>query len=146
MCPGPSCQWRQPHRRSHPLTTRRLADEAEAVDPNDVAALEAFLSKHASQLHPNHYNLLGVKHSLSQVYGKVHGYLIHELPDALLERKLTICRDIMRIFDVLEPGISRLRGEPFTEPHVAGILELVPFTINTLPSQVSPCTRCTPRS
>ena len=89
----------------------RLSDEAESLDPNDVEGLEAFLRKYSDRLHPNHFHLLGAKHSLSQVYGKVHGYLIHQLPAALLERKLTICRDILRIFDVLEPGMSRLRGE-----------------------------------
>ncbi|KAK3926931.1 SET domain-containing protein SmydA-8, isoform A [Frankliniella fusca] len=89
----------------------KLTDESEALDHNDVMGLEGFLVKHAARLHPNHFVLLGAKHSLSQVYGKVQGYLIHQLSDALLERKLTICREILRIFDVLEPGVSRLRGE-----------------------------------
>lgn len=95
----------------------KLTDEADALDPNDVHGLEAFVSKYSSQLHPNHYHLLGAKHSLSQVYGKVHGYLIHQLPDELLERKLAICRDIMKTFDVLEPGVSRLRGITLYEMH-----------------------------
>ncbi|KAE8741891.1 hypothetical protein FOCC_FOCC012543, partial [Frankliniella occidentalis] len=95
----------------------RLTDESEALDHNDVVGLEGFLVKHAARLHPNHFLLLGAKHSLSQVYGKVQGYLIHQLPDALLERKLTICRDILSIFDLLEPGVSRLRGITLYEMH-----------------------------
>ncbi|XP_026285722.1 SET domain-containing protein SmydA-8 isoform X2 [Frankliniella occidentalis] len=95
----------------------KLTDESEALDHNDVVGLEGFLVKHAARLHPNHFLLLGAKHSLSQVYGKVQGYLIHQLPDALLERKLTICRDILSIFDLLEPGVSRLRGITLYEMH-----------------------------
>ncbi|KAJ1529909.1 hypothetical protein ONE63_006638 [Megalurothrips usitatus] len=95
----------------------KLADESEALDTNDVSALEGFIAKYSPRLHPDHYALLGAKHSLSQVYGKVHGYLIHQLSDALLQRKLAICRDILRVFDVLDPGVSRLRGITLYEMH-----------------------------
>ncbi|XP_034250401.1 SET domain-containing protein SmydA-8 isoform X2 [Thrips palmi] len=111
-CPG----YEMPAAQARELIDK-LTDEAEAIDPNDVAGLEAFVAKYSPRLHPNHYHLLGAKHSLSQVYGKVHGYLIHQLPDDLLERKLNICKDILRVFDILEPGVSRLRGITLYELH-----------------------------
>lgn len=56
--------------------------------------------------------MLGIKYSLSQLYGKVEGFMIHEMSNALLQRKQDICKELMKVFDVLEPGMSRLRGMP----------------------------------
>lgn len=72
--------------------------------------MELFLEKFRNVLHPTHYLCLGVKLSLSQLYGKIKGYIIHELSDDLLVRKQEICEEILKIFDVIEPGFSRLRG------------------------------------
>lgn len=73
--------------------------------------MELFLQKYRNVLHPTHYLCLGVKLSLSQLYGKVNGYLIHELRDELLYRKMEICKEILKAFDVVEPGFTRLRGQ-----------------------------------
>jgi hypothetical protein len=35
---------------------------------------------------------------------------LDDLPDILLERKIEICKDILSVADVTEPGLSRLRG------------------------------------
>ncbi|KAF4518907.1 hypothetical protein B566_EDAN006745, partial [Ephemera danica] len=83
----------------------RLGDEAEVIDPNSVQQLE------------QHYLMLGVKHSLSQVYGKVAGFLINDLSEEQLKRKRDICREILPVFDILEPGMSRLRGVTLYELH-----------------------------
>lgn len=82
----------------------------EAIDGNDVEGYESFLHRYRNVLHPNHYHCLSVKHSLSQLYGKINGYMIHQMPPNLLERKREICEDILKVFDILEPGCSRLRG------------------------------------
>lgn len=81
------------------------------IDCNDVEGMEKFLEKYRNVLHPTHYLCLGVKLSLSQLYGKITGFIIHELSDDLLIRKQNICKEILKIFDVIEPGFSRLRGE-----------------------------------
>lgn len=73
--------------------------------------MEQFLQKYRNVLHPTHYICLSVKLSLSQLYGKVKGYLIHELPDELLERKRDVCKEIIKVFDIVEPGFTRLRGK-----------------------------------
>nr|CAD7593204.1 unnamed protein product [Timema genevievae] len=91
------------------LLLEKIADEVEALDANDIEAMEGFLQKYRNVLHPNHYHCLGVKHSLSQLYGKIQGYMINELPDKLLHRKRDVCRELLRVINVLEPGYSRLR-------------------------------------
>lgn len=91
----------------------RLTDEFELIDANDVRGFENFLHKYRNVLHSTHYLCLSAKHSLSQLYGKVVEYMIHQMPEAELNRKIDICRDLMKVFDVIEPGYSRLRGELF---------------------------------
>lgn len=87
-----------------------MTDEYEAVDASDVLGYENFIHKYRNVLHPTHYLCLSSKHSLSQLYGKVENYMIHEMPEEELQRKIEICRDLMKVFDVIEPGLSRLRG------------------------------------
>nr|CAD7259157.1 unnamed protein product [Timema shepardi] len=99
------------------LLLERIADEVEALDANGIEAMEGFLQKYRNVLHPNHYHCLGVKHSLSQLYGKIQGYMINELPDKLLHRKRDVCRELLRVINVLEPGYSRLRGIILYELH-----------------------------
>ncbi|GBP27659.1 SET domain-containing protein SmydA-8, isoform A [Eumeta japonica] len=99
------------------LLLKRLTDEFEQIDANDVRGFEAFLHKYRNVLHTTHYLCLSAKHSLSQLYGKVAEYMIHEMPDEELNRKIAICRDLMGVFDIIEPGYSRLRGVTLYELH-----------------------------
>lgn len=94
---------------------RRITQELESLDNNNIRSLETFLQKYRNVLHPTHYLCLSAKLSLSQLYGKIKGYLIHELPDELLERKRDICKEIIKVFDVIEPGFTRLRGKTTTK-------------------------------
>ncbi|KAL4709260.1 hypothetical protein ACJJTC_013320 [Scirpophaga incertulas] len=96
---------------------QRLTDEYDKIDANDVAGFEGFLHKYRNVVHENHYLCLSCLHSLSQLYGKVQGYLIHEMPETELRRKADICRQLMTVFDVIEPGYSRLRGVTQYELH-----------------------------
>ncbi|KAM3956978.1 SET and MYND domain containing, arthropod-specific, member 4 [Aphomia sociella] len=99
------------------LLLKRLTDEFEKIDVNDVPGYENFLHKYRNVLHTTHYLCLSAKHSLSQLYGKVADYMIHEMPEVELKRKIEICRDLMKVFDVIEPGYSRLRGVTLYELH-----------------------------
>ncbi|XP_013199554.2 SET domain-containing protein SmydA-8 [Amyelois transitella] len=99
------------------LLLKRLTDEHEQIDANDVPGFENFLHKYRNVLYPTHYLCLSAKHSLSQLYGKVANYMIHEMPEEELKRKIEICRDLMTVFDVIEPGYSRLRGVTLYELH-----------------------------
>ncbi|XP_050347758.1 uncharacterized protein LOC126771738 isoform X2 [Nymphalis io] len=100
-----------------PLLLQRLTDEFDQIDANDVAGYETFLTKYRNVLHDSHYLFLSAKHSLSQLYGKVSDYMIHEMSEEQLHRKVEICRDLMKVFDVIEPGYSRLRGITLYELH-----------------------------
>lgn len=99
------------------VLNQRMTQEYERIDCNDIVSLEQFLEKYANVLHPNHYLFLGVKLYLSQLYGKIDGYIIHNMSDELLIRKITICKDILKIFDILEPGLTKLRGVTLYELH-----------------------------
>ncbi|KAJ8940713.1 hypothetical protein NQ318_009116 [Aromia moschata] len=111
-CPGYRIQ-----ARSMKLLLHRISQEVEQIDMNDVKTMEMFLSKYRNVLHPTHYLCLGVKVSLSQLYGKINGYLIYELTNETLERKRDICLEILRVLDVIEPGYTRIRGVTLYEVH-----------------------------
>lgn len=74
---------------------------------------EALCRKYSSVLHPKHAFLTTLRCSLSQLYGHAQGYSLEDLPDILLERKIEICKDILSVADIIEPGFSRLRGQPY---------------------------------
>ncbi|CAB3383801.1 Hypothetical predicted protein [Cloeon dipterum] len=99
------------------LLLRRLGDQAEAIDANDVHEFEAFITKHEKLLPPCHYLMLGAKHSLCQLYGKAAEYLISDLSDDMLRRKRDLCQQLLPLIDLLEPGLSRLRGTILYELH-----------------------------
>ncbi|KAF5288754.1 hypothetical protein FQA39_LY15245 [Lamprigera yunnana] len=95
----------------------KISKEVEILDSNDIEGMEAFLQKYRNVLHPNHYFCLHIKLFLSQVYGKVSGYIINDLSPEFLNRKMDICKEIMEVFDIIEPGFTRLRGVTLYELH-----------------------------
>lgn len=81
------------------------------IEPDRVIEeSERLLRQYKSVLHPNHAFLTILKHSLVQFYGRSDGYTYEDLPDILLERKANLCKDILKVIDVVEPGKTRLRG------------------------------------
>lgn len=85
--------------------------ELDAIDSNDVVGFEAFLAKYRNVFHRNHYLCVCAKHSLFQLYGRSEGFLIHELSIEQLRTKEQYCRDILNVVNVLDPGLSKLRGK-----------------------------------
>nr|CAD7448336.1 unnamed protein product [Timema bartmani] len=81
------------------------------LDEQSVEARERLWRKYRSVLHPRHAFITCIRLSLSQLYGRVPGYRLDEMPDILHERKIEICKDLMMVADVLEPGLTRLRGK-----------------------------------
>ena len=47
------------------------------------------------------------------MYGRVEGYLLNDLSEKDMDRKVECCRDLLKILDLLDPGVSRLRGNTF---------------------------------
>ncbi|ENN81700.1 hypothetical protein YQE_01906, partial [Dendroctonus ponderosae] len=99
------------------LLLNRISDEVDQIDCNDIKSMELFLEKYRNVLHPNHYLCLGIKIYLSQVYGRISGYIIQELDEKPLLRKKEICKEILSVFDVIEPGLTRIRGVTLYEIH-----------------------------
>ncbi|XP_055534616.1 SET domain-containing protein SmydA-8 isoform X2 [Wyeomyia smithii] len=73
-----------------------------------VRQMRDLISKLLTFLHPNHYFLLTLKHSLIQMYGHMTGFLTHQLLDRVLVEKITMCRDMMKVIDILDPDSFRL--------------------------------------
>ncbi|XP_063895180.1 SET domain-containing protein SmydA-8 [Helicoverpa armigera] len=94
-------------------------DQLDAMEPGPAAIeqREAAIKKYKSVFHPRHSLLLSLKHSLAQLYGRVEGYGLDELPDLLLERKAELCRLVLSTLDVITPGDTRMRGMMLYELH-----------------------------
>ncbi|XP_032672669.1 uncharacterized protein LOC116844767 [Odontomachus brunneus] len=96
-------------------------DNAEAISGADGAdaiyVRETVMKKYQSVLHPRHAFLTMLRHSLSQMYGRVDEYLLDDLPDVVLEHKIDICHLLLQVLDVVEPGYTRVRGMTLYELH-----------------------------
>ncbi|XP_076662822.1 SET domain-containing protein SmydA-8 isoform X1 [Andrena cerasifolii] len=88
------------------------ADGADAIQER-----ETVLKKYHSVLHPRHAFQTMLRHSLTQMYGRVDEYLLDDLPDVVLEHKIDMCRLLLQVLDVIEPGYSRIRGMTLYELH-----------------------------
>ncbi|RZF49126.1 hypothetical protein LSTR_LSTR008412 [Laodelphax striatellus] len=95
----------------------RIQNELDSTRMDSIVELEDFLKKYQKVLHPQHYIMIAAKYSLSQLYGKAPGYVIHQLSEDLLRRKRDICKELLNVFDKIEPGYSRLRGVTMYEIH-----------------------------
>lgn len=73
--------------------------------PNEIENLLAKLEK---LLHPNHYHMFALKHTLVQMYGQQKGYLLFELTDDVLAQKIEMCEQLLCVVDVLDPNMMRL--------------------------------------
>ncbi|XP_050502228.1 SET domain-containing protein SmydA-8-like [Diabrotica virgifera virgifera] len=103
--------------KSLKLLLNRISHEVDQIDGNDIESMELFLNKYRNVLHPTHYICLGIKISLSQTYGRIKGYLINELDESILERKVELCREVLEVLDIIEPGYTRIRGVTLFEIH-----------------------------
>ncbi|XP_056638208.1 SET domain-containing protein SmydA-8-like [Diorhabda sublineata] len=82
-------------------------DHVQLTNPT-VKDLEALLTKMNTFLHPNHYHVYAVKHSLIQLYGYQQGYTPTQITDDCLVRKATMCRELLDITNKIDPGNARL--------------------------------------
>lgn len=71
---------------------------------------EAFLSRYRTVLHETNTFVLQVKYALTQLYGNCVGHRLYEMKETQLERKVDLCRELMEVSAVIEPGLSSFRG------------------------------------
>ncbi|XP_073829110.1 SET and MYND domain containing, arthropod-specific, member 4 [Musca autumnalis] len=95
----------------------KINNDLESIDVHDIPGLENFLKRYSGLLGENHYLLLSAKYSLCQLYGKIEGYLLPDLSLEDLKRKQNYCQDFLKVIDILEPQLTRLRGLIMYELH-----------------------------
>merc|ERR1711862_493356 len=84
--------------------------EIENIDRIDVEAYETFIHKNKHNLHPNHGFMIKAKKELTVAYGGYPGYKIETLTQERLLKKEAYCQQIIKLCQVLEPGISTQKG------------------------------------
>ncbi|XP_053611002.1 SET domain-containing protein SmydA-8 isoform X2 [Plodia interpunctella] len=84
----------------------QMGEEVENVQMIGISVtmLENLLCRLSTFLHPNHYHLYSIKHSLIQLYGRQPNYMSEEI----LDKKIKMCKDLIAITKILDPGNSRL--------------------------------------
>lgn len=99
-------------------TTINVAkQEVEDIDRDDVKAMESLLSKLSKTFVPNHALIIDIKQSLVALYRDIIHRETHFNKRAIV-RKIDLCRELIPILQVLEPGISRLTGIALYELHL----------------------------
>lgn len=73
-----------------------------------VHDMESMIDKLSQFLHTNHYHIFGLKHSLIQMYGHVKDYGNAQLPSHILEKKVAMCYELLKVIQVLDPFTIRL--------------------------------------
>ncbi|XP_055836503.1 SET domain-containing protein SmydA-8 [Episyrphus balteatus] len=73
-----------------------------------ILQLEALIEKLSQFLHPNHYQIFALKHSLIQLYGTQSGFSLQVLTEEILEKKMKMCNELLAICDKLDPFTIRL--------------------------------------
>lgn len=87
----------------------KIGEEVDFVQLSDptVKEMRELLDKILTFLHPHHYHVYSVKHSLLQLYGYQHGYLPNQISDELLIKKTDMCRELIEITKIIDPGNAR---------------------------------------
>lgn len=81
-------------------------DHVQLMNPT-VRDLDALLTKMQTFLHPNHYHVYSVKHSLIQLYGYQQGYTPSQISDDTVLRKSAMCRELIEVTQKIDPGNAR---------------------------------------
>lgn len=100
------------------VTTLQATDPS----PQKLQETEKLMRKYHVVVHPLHFIQIGLRQSLIEMYGRVAEYELSELPDVMLEHKEDLCRQVLHVLDVFEPGLSRTRAMMLYELHVPLVL------------------------
>lgn len=80
----------------------------EDIDQNNTKQVEDMITRLSKYLAPNHSYLIDLKQQLAVLYRNKN-----QTCESLNKRK-KLCEELLSVIEVLEPGISRLRGMIFT--------------------------------
>ncbi|XP_071455230.1 uncharacterized protein [Hetaerina americana] len=87
----------------------RMSEDA-IPGSDDSLEMEEMLRRFSTILHPNHSMLTCLRLTLCQLYGNTHKFKLSDFLPIMLEHKAELCKSIMKVADVVEPGLTRLRG------------------------------------
>jgi hypothetical protein len=96
--------------------------QGEVDGSNSIEFLESSLEEYEPLFHPNHYIMTAMKSALVDAYGHMKGYLLPELPDFMLMRKVNLCEDLLALLDIFESGMTRARALLLYEMHAPIVL------------------------
>nr|XP_031841458.1 SET domain-containing protein SmydA-8-like isoform X1 [Nomia melanderi] len=92
----------------------------EDTDDNDIRGLETLTTKLARSFHPNHYLMLSLKQKLLAAYRKEMG--TPNPQKKCMQKMLDTCKEVCDVLEIVEPGISRLKGIMLYEMHLPLVL------------------------
>ncbi|XP_018323957.1 SET domain-containing protein SmydA-8-like [Agrilus planipennis] len=92
------------------MLVNQIGEEVDQIQLSKptVKELNEMLKKVLTFLHPHHYHVYSLKHSLVQLYGYQQGYMPNQISDELLLEKAEMCRDLLETTRKIDPGNSRL--------------------------------------
>ncbi|XP_037049425.1 SET domain-containing protein SmydA-8-like [Bradysia coprophila] len=104
-----------------------IQTEVDAIQSMDFSAerlekCEQLFRKYRSVFHPQHYIQTGLRQNLIEMYGRVEGYELQDLPDVMLEHKIDLCRQVLNVLNVIHPGKTRCRAMLMYELHAPLVL------------------------
>lgn len=78
----------------------------------NIKLCENVLKKYSKILHPNHFLMVNMKENLIDMYGwQLSNKIENDFVTAeCLERKIELCRDVLKVLDVIQPGLNRARA------------------------------------
>ncbi|XP_023326738.1 protein msta [Eurytemora carolleeae] len=87
----------------------KIGQELEMIQTKGIVDdIEQFIESHSKELHPNHYHMVTAKHNLLQMYGRTEGYLIQDMTEEQLNRKIDLCKENLEILSKIDPHMIRL--------------------------------------
>ncbi|XP_068980216.1 SET domain-containing protein SmydA-8-like [Bombus flavifrons] len=97
--------------------TRTLIDD---VDDYDIKGLETLMAKLSKSFHRNHFLMLSLKQKLLAAYRKE---VATPNPQKKIMQKMSdVCKEMYDMLEIIEPGISRLKGIMLYEMHLPLVL------------------------
>lgn len=94
------------------VSLAHVGKDMAAMNRRDPKHCRMFLDHYVSAgtLHPNHYYFTEVRLNLAQLYGQLEGEPLNELSQEQLSHKRELCLKVLKIADVLFPGLIEICG------------------------------------
>ena len=72
--------------------------------------MKSILTSYSPKLTPSHGLIMETKQHLAAALGRVDGFRFDQMSVEDMELKISISEDLLKVLDVLEPGLSKSRG------------------------------------